>query len=113
MTLNFEQLKAASTLKTVSVEVPEFSGSLTLRQLDGRRGLTVFRNYPQGEDETGEAMARFYVELIACSVIDDAGVLMLDTKDGRELVASWPFNVMSAVGAIAAELNGVTAKKND
>lgn len=112
MALSFDQLKAASTLKTIDVEIPEFGGSLKLRQLNGRRGLAVASKAPQGDDKSPAAMAELYISLIAESVIDDAGSLVLDSKEGREMIAAWPFNVLSAVGAEALELNGM-AKKND
>lgn len=111
--LSFEDLKKASTLKTVDVEVPEFGGAIKLRQLNGKSGLGVATKAPQGDDKSGDAMAGFYVELVAQSVVDDAGGLMLDSKEGRELIGSWPFNVLSLIGSAAAELNGMIVKKND
>lgn len=113
MGLSFDDLKKASTLKTVDVDVPEFGGAIKLRQLDGKSGLCVATKAPQGDDKTGEAMSGFYVELIAQSVVDDAGALMLNSKEGRELIGGWPFNVLSSIGSAAAELNGMIVKKSD
>ena len=117
MALSLAELKAASKLKTIDVDVPEFGGTITLRQLDGRRGLAVATKAPQSDtpqsDTSSDAVATFYIDLIASSVIDASGELILDTKEGRELVGNWPFNILSDVGATAAELNGMAGKKKD
>lgn len=113
MALSFDQLKAACTLKTIEVSVPEFGGSLKLRQLDGRRGLEIGRRASKASDDDAAAMATMYVDLISASVVDDAGTFILDSAEGREIVSQWPFAALQGVGSEALELNNMGAKKND
>ena len=64
-------------------------------------------------DKKAAALHACCVEAIAISVVEADGTRILDSIDGRSIVASWPAGLVMELGAVCIELNGIEAKKKD
>lgn len=115
MALSLEQLKAASGLKTKDVPCPELGGDVRIAKLQGARGLVVRQFFYSPEDAplTKDQKAAALIELVAASVVDEAGVRILDSQAGREVIASMDDEALNRIGGDCLELNNmVEVKKN-
>jgi hypothetical protein len=64
-------------------------------------------------DKKAAALHACCVEAIAISVVEPDGTRILDSIEGRSIVASWPAGLVMELGAVCIELNGIEAKKKD
>lgn len=107
--LTAEEILAASDLATVDVEVPEWGGTVRLRQLSAGETIT-FSEAASGNKKLGT------VKLIAMSAVDESGNRLFTDKQ-VEALKSKSIKIFVKLQKIALELNGFTEKeealKND
>jgi len=85
------------------VPVPEWGGDVRLRRLDADDWLEFVDRLGQYDvDESGNfkrrsEMLSFGVDLLARSIVDEAGELAMDSEGGRKMLRQHPFILMRLV----------------
>ncbi len=126
MSLTFEQLKASKPM-SVTVEVPDWGGQVTLKKwsaMDKLRFLEYQEKFEKNADNqivhTKDAMDAS-AEMLAMSIIDIEGNLAFDSDDAREFLRTEDPRIVQPLVDAVITLNrlGVTlegdldsAKKN-
>lgn len=109
--MDLQSMRAAmeKARKSVTIEVPELGGPLTLRQLDAMSGMAVglMLGGKEVSQLSAEESTAFFALLISRSVVGDDGLKPLDSDEGRAFIAEWPFATLIDVGTAAAQLNGL------
>lgn len=111
MTLTKDQILEASDLKTETVDVPEWGGSVNVRTMTGT-DRDAFENSLVKLDASGKAVQsldNMRVKLLVVTLVDDNGNRLFDSDDinmlGRKSTAA-----IERVYDVAARLNGIGAK---
>jgi hypothetical protein len=112
--LSAQEFWAFSTPQRVSVPVPEIVPGKTfqLAAFGATVGFAISkkcRTLPRDEEGglTPEGMVAFYVEVIACSAIDEGGERYLDSAEGRHQLTKLGVNVLRRLGQAALDLNAM------
>ena len=112
----------AKTMKAraphVDVQCEEL-GTVRLARLSAKAGLKLGKHYaavpkgPDGQPQSDEAIADFYVWLLSLSIVDTEGEAFLCSDEGRQQIALLSIGTLTSLGNDAMVLNGMaeTAKK--
>lgn len=105
--LSREAILAADDLKTETVPVPEWGGSVTVRGLSVRALVKWQAKFGFGLEEDGQGSREDIApSLVALSVIDEAGGLMFSEDDVEALGAKSPSSIQTVFDA-CLRVNGL------
>ncbi len=103
--LTKEQILAANDLDTVTIEVPEWNGTVKLRMLSAQERIQWEQEvFPDGVVDT----AKFLTALVARSLVDDDNVRIFSDGDLDAIGAKNPA-VIARLREAAAKLNKIGA----
>jgi len=103
MLLSRESILAAPDLKTQTLEVPEWGGSVNIKELNGKQRLALTE---QCTDVTEKNIVPIQAWLISQSVVDEQGPLLFTNNDIDKL-CSKSLKALSKVFSAAIKLNGI------
>jgi hypothetical protein len=114
MTLSKDEILEAQDLKTETVPVPEWGGSVNVRMMNGldrdafEAGLVIV-----GEDGSRKPNYRgMRARLVALTIVDDAGNRLFEDEDVERLSLK-SAAALERVAAVAQRLNGLGAKAEE
>jgi hypothetical protein len=102
-TLTKEQILKASDLKSETIEVPEWGGSVNIRTLTGAERDAFEQTMVIKKGKTN--LVNIRARLCAVTIVDDAGNLVFDDKDIEDL-GKKSGAALDRVFAVAQRLNG-------
>jgi hypothetical protein len=114
MTLTRDQILESSDLKTVTVEVPEWGGSVLVRSMTGA-DRDAFEQTLTKKDEKGARVSdvsNLREKLTAMTVVDEAGNRLFSESDVQAL-AKKSAAALTRIADAAQVLNGMTAAAED
>jgi hypothetical protein len=114
MTLTRDQILESSDLKTVTVEVPEWGGSVLVRSMTGadRDAFEQTLTKTDGKGVRVSDVSNLREKLTAMTVVDDAGNRLFSESDVQAL-AKKSAAALTRVADAAQVLNGMTAAAED
>jgi hypothetical protein len=87
-TLTRDQIFNKDDLKRETIEVPEWGGSVTIRELTGREHQELAREAVSSKDEDDEARgAKFITSLLQKVIVDEEGQPLFGPDDIDELTS--------------------------
>ncbi len=111
MKLNRAKILKCTNLKTETVNVPEWGGDVTVRELDGKGRdaweMGVITQNKKGDAKFNGVNAR--AKLIIRSVIDDDGNLIF-TDDDIDAIGCLSASALGKVFDVASKLSGLTSE---
>lgn len=114
MILTKDQIFEVTDLKTETVEVPEWGGSVLVRSMNGqdRDGFetSLFTTNPDGT-RTAD-MANLRAKMVALTVVDESGNRLFEVSDVPRLALKSAV-ALERVFDAAQRINGVGAKAED
>ena len=105
--LTKEQILQAEDLKTETVEVPEWGGSVCVRTMTGTERDAFEQSIVENKGKTN--LANIRARWCAAVVIDESGNRLFDDKDIAEL-GKKSASALDRVFAVAQKLNGFGEK---
>jgi hypothetical protein len=112
MALSRDQILEASDLKTEEVQVPEWGGSVRVRNLTGadRDAFedSLVTTLPDGTRKPN--LANMRTKLVVLTVVDDAGNRIFETSDVERLAAKSAAAIKRVYEA-AERINGIGAQQ--
>ena len=114
MTLTKDQILEANDLKTQSVEVPEWGGSVLVRTMSGtdRDAFEASMITTASDGSRKPNMTNMRAKLVALTVVDEAGNLMFDVSDVDRL-ARKSAAALERVFAAAQRINALGVDAQD
>ncbi len=109
-TLSRHQILSATKLKAETVEVPEWGGSVIVREMTGtERDAWEAEIVAAGGLQAAGAMKNARAKLAVRTVVDDEGKRLFTDND-IEVVGRLSATALDSVFMVAARLSGLTAK---
>jgi hypothetical protein len=103
--LNRDQILEADDLKTEEIEVPEWNGSVVVRELRGRERDA----FEEGslDKQRNLKMTNMRARLVALSVVDEDGKRMFTAKEA-ELLGDKSATALNKLFEVSCRLSGIT-----
>jgi hypothetical protein len=105
--LTKEQILKAEDLKTETVEVPEWGGSVNVRTMTGTERDAFEQSIVEGKDKTN--LANIRARLCAATIVDDKGNRIFSDEDAIEL-GKKSAAALYQIATVAQKLNGFRNK---